>query len=107
MNDRRLGRARHRAVLLWNASIYLDSSALTAGTAQAADKRLRGATMGLHSMAGYAGGFLARSGSGSFSTSRAATVCSVGGWPSATSPRSPSPGSWCCTGSAGQAERIR
>ena len=46
------------AVLLWNAAIYLDSSALTAGTVQASDKRLRGATMGLHSMAGYAGGFL-------------------------------------------------
>lgn len=45
-------------VLLWNAAIYLDSAALTAGTVQAADKRLRGATMGLHSMAGYAGGFL-------------------------------------------------
>jgi MFS family permease len=46
------------AVLLWNAAIYLDSSALTAGTVAAADKSLRGATMGLHSMAGYAGGFL-------------------------------------------------
>lgn len=46
------------AVLIWNAAIYLDSSALTAGTVQAADKHLRGATMGLHSMAGYAGGFL-------------------------------------------------
>lgn len=46
------------AVLVWNAAIYLDSSALTAGTVQAADKHLRGATMGLHSMAGYAGGFL-------------------------------------------------
>lgn len=46
------------AVLLWNAAIYLDSSALTAGTVAAADKTLRGATMGLHSMAGYAGGFL-------------------------------------------------
>jgi MFS family permease len=45
-------------VLLWNGAIYLDSSALTAGTVQAADKQLRGATMGLHSMAGYAGGFL-------------------------------------------------
>jgi hypothetical protein len=45
-------------VLLWNAAIYLDSSALTAGTVQAADKHLRGATMGLHSMARYAGGFL-------------------------------------------------
>jgi MFS family permease len=45
-------------VLAWNAAIYLDSSALTAGTVQAADKNLRGATMGLHSMAGYTGGFL-------------------------------------------------
>ena len=52
------------AVLLWNASIYLDSSALTAGTVQAAHKHLRGATMGLHSMAGYAGGFLGPLGGG-------------------------------------------
>jgi len=44
-------------VLLWNAAIYFDSSALTAGTVQAADPELRGATMGLHSMCGYAGGF--------------------------------------------------
>jgi MFS family permease len=43
---------------LWNAAIYLDSSALTAGTVQAADPKLRGATMGLHSMAGYSGGFI-------------------------------------------------
>ena len=54
------------AVLVWNVSIYLDSSALTAGTVQAADKRLRGATMGLHSMAGYAGGFLGPLGVGWF-----------------------------------------
>jgi MFS family permease len=46
------------AVLLWNAAIYLDSSALTAGTVQAAGPELRGATMGLHSMCGYAGGFV-------------------------------------------------
>lgn len=45
-------------VMLWNAMIYLDSSALTAGTVQAADPALRGATMGLHSMSGYMGGFL-------------------------------------------------
>jgi MFS family permease len=45
-------------VVLWNAAIYFDSSALTAGTVHAADKDLRGATMGLHSMCGYAGGFL-------------------------------------------------
>jgi MFS family permease len=54
------------SVLLWNVSIYLDSSALTAGTVQAADKDLRGATMGLHSMAGYAGGFLGPLGVGLF-----------------------------------------
>jgi MFS family permease len=43
-------------VMLWNAAIYFDSSALTAGTVQAAGQELRGATMGLHSMCGYAGG---------------------------------------------------
>jgi predicted MFS family arabinose efflux permease len=48
-------------VFLWNAAIYLDSSALTAGTVQAADPALRGATMGLHSMLGYAGGFVGAS----------------------------------------------
>jgi MFS family permease len=46
------------AVMVWNVAIYLDSSGLTAGTVQAADPQLRGATMGLHSMAGYTGGFL-------------------------------------------------
>lgn len=46
------------AVLAWNACIYLDSSALTAGTVQAARPEERGATMGLHSMCGYAGGWL-------------------------------------------------
>jgi MFS family permease len=45
-------------VLVWNAAIYLDSSALTAGTVQAAEQGRRGATMGLHSMCGYAGGFV-------------------------------------------------
>jgi MFS family permease len=45
-------------VLAWNAALYLDSSALTAGTVQAAEKERRGATMGLHSMCGYAGGLL-------------------------------------------------
>jgi MFS family permease len=45
-------------VIIWNGAIYIDSSALTAGTVQAAEKELRGATMGLHSMCGYAGGFL-------------------------------------------------
>ena len=45
-------------VIAWLAFIFLDSSALTAGTVQAADPKLRGATMGLHSMCGYAGGFV-------------------------------------------------
>ena len=45
-------------VIVWNATIYLDSSALTAGTVGATDPALRGATMGLHSMCGYTGGFL-------------------------------------------------
>jgi MFS family permease len=45
-------------LILWNAAIYLDSSALTAGTVGAADREHRGATMGLHSMCGYAGGFV-------------------------------------------------
>jgi MFS family permease len=45
-------------VTAWLASIFLDSSALTAGTVQAADPAMRGATMGLHSMCGYAGGFV-------------------------------------------------
>jgi len=45
-------------VIAWLAAIFLDSSALTAGTVQAADPALRGATMGLHSMCGYAGGFI-------------------------------------------------
>jgi MFS family permease len=45
-------------IVLWNAAIYLDSSALTAGTLSAAEKDHRGATMGLHSMCGYAGGFV-------------------------------------------------
>jgi len=45
-------------VMAWFAAIYLDSAALTAGTVQAADPALRGATMGLHSMLGYVGGFI-------------------------------------------------
>jgi MFS family permease len=45
-------------IVAWLAFIFLDSAALTAGTVQAADPALRGATMGLHSMCGYAGGFI-------------------------------------------------
>jgi MFS family permease len=45
-------------IVVWVAAIFFDSSALTAGTVQASDPALRGATMGLHSMCGYAGGFV-------------------------------------------------
>ena len=45
-------------VVVWLGLAYLDSSALTAGTVQAAEREMRGATMGLHSMAGYAGGLV-------------------------------------------------
>lgn len=45
-------------IVVWMAAIFIDSSALTAGTVQAADPKLRGATMGMHSMCGYAGGFI-------------------------------------------------
>jgi MFS family permease len=45
-------------IIVWMATIFIDSAALTAGTVQAADPKLRGATMGLHSMCGYAGGFI-------------------------------------------------
>ncbi len=45
-------------LILWMAVVFLDSSALTAGTVQAAEREMRGATMGLHSMAGYAGGLI-------------------------------------------------
>ena len=44
-------------VIVWNASIDQDSSALTAGTVAAADENPRGAAMGLHSRSGYADGF--------------------------------------------------
>jgi MFS family permease len=45
-------------IVVWVAAIFFDSSALTAGTVQASHPALRGATMGLHSMCGYAGGFI-------------------------------------------------
>jgi predicted MFS family arabinose efflux permease len=45
-------------VLLYGLFIWLDSSSLTAGAAGSADPRRRGATLALHSMAGYAGGFV-------------------------------------------------
>ena len=45
-------------VLLYGLLIWLDSSSLTAGAAGSADPRRRGATLALHSMFGYAGGFV-------------------------------------------------
>jgi len=45
-------------VLAYGVLIWLDSSSLTAGAAGSADPRRRGATLALHSMAGYAGGFV-------------------------------------------------
>ena len=44
--------------LLYGLFIWLDSSSLTAGAAGSADPRRRGATLALHSMSGYAGGFV-------------------------------------------------
>ncbi len=45
-------------VLVYGLLIWLDSSSLTAGAAGSADPERRGATLALHSMAGYAGGFV-------------------------------------------------
>jgi MFS family permease len=45
-------------VLLYGVLIWLDSSSLTAGSAGSADPQRRGATLALHSMLGYFGGFL-------------------------------------------------
>lgn len=45
-------------VLLYGAVIWLDSSSLTAGAAGSAEPGRRGATLAVHSMLGYAGGFV-------------------------------------------------
>jgi len=45
-------------VLTYGLFIWLDSSSLTAGAAGSADPARRGATLAVHSMAGYAGGFV-------------------------------------------------
>lgn len=45
-------------ILLYGMAIWLDSSSLTAGAAGAADPARRGATLAVHSMLGYAGGFV-------------------------------------------------
>jgi predicted MFS family arabinose efflux permease len=45
-------------LLLYGPLVWLDSSSLTAGTAGTADPARRGATLAVHSMLGYAGGFI-------------------------------------------------
>ena len=45
-------------LLLYGFIVWLDSSSLTAGAAGTADPARRGATLAVHSMLGYAGGFV-------------------------------------------------
>ena len=45
-------------LLLYGFVVWLDSSALTTGSAGTADPARRGATLAMHSMLGYAGGFV-------------------------------------------------
>lgn len=45
-------------VIVYGILIWLDSSSLTAGTTLNADPARRGATLAIHSMLGYAGGFV-------------------------------------------------
>lgn len=45
-------------ILIYGPIIWLDSSSLTAGTAGSADPARRGATLAVHSMLGYLGGFI-------------------------------------------------
>jgi predicted MFS family arabinose efflux permease len=45
-------------IVLWGIVIWLDSSSLTAGAAGTAEPSRRGATLAIHSMLGYAGGFI-------------------------------------------------
>jgi MFS family permease len=45
-------------LLVYGLVIWLDSSSLTAGTASTAEPSRRGATLAVHSMLGYAGGFV-------------------------------------------------
>ena len=45
-------------VLAWAVFIWLDSSSLTAGAAGSAEPARRGATLAVHSMLGYLGGFV-------------------------------------------------
>lgn len=45
-------------ILIYGVVIWLDSSSLTAGTAGTAEPSRRGATLAVHSMLGYGGGFI-------------------------------------------------
>jgi predicted MFS family arabinose efflux permease len=45
-------------MLIYGVIVWLDSSSLTAGTAGTADPSRRGATLAVHSMLGYIGGFV-------------------------------------------------
>jgi predicted MFS family arabinose efflux permease len=45
-------------LIIYGPIVWLDSSSLTAGTAGTADPSRRGATLAVHSMLGYIGGFL-------------------------------------------------
>lgn len=45
-------------VIAYGVVIWLDSSSLTAGTATSADPERRGATLAVHTMLGYGGGFV-------------------------------------------------
>jgi predicted MFS family arabinose efflux permease len=45
-------------LLVYGPVVWLDSSSLTAGTAGTAEPARRGATLAIHSMLGYAGGFV-------------------------------------------------
>jgi MFS family permease len=45
-------------VLAYTGFVWLDSSSLTAGSAASADPSRRGATLAIHSMLGYGGGFV-------------------------------------------------
>lgn len=45
-------------LLVYGPAVWLDSSSLTAGTAGTADPARRGATLAVHSMLGYSGGFI-------------------------------------------------
>jgi MFS family permease len=45
-------------LVVYGAMVWLDSSSLTAGTAGTAEPSRRGATLAVHSMLGYAGGFV-------------------------------------------------